>query len=67
MPNFVLVIDGKVVGNFMLPNRSDAPEDIANSFEKMVAIMSSNPTIVAHEERIAEDSTWDGTTFTPPA
>ena len=58
MKNFVAIINGEAVGNITLPE--------IESTERMIAILGSNPTIVASIERIEEGSTWDGLTFTPP-
>lgn len=56
--NFVLIVDGEVAANFPLPVMPGA--------EKLIAIFQSNPTIFETEDKIAEGSTWDGQTFTPP-
>lgn len=58
--NFAIIIDGEVAGNVTYP--SEAP-----NAEKMEAIYSSAPTFVRTEQRIDEGSTYDGSTFTPPA
>jgi hypothetical protein len=58
--NFAIIIDGEVASNMTFPPQIPmAP--------KLEAIYSSSPTFVRTEERIEEGSTWDGTTFTPPA
>jgi hypothetical protein len=56
--NFALIIDGEVAGNYTVP--------VFLGTEKIIAIFQSNPTIVETEDKIAEGSTWDGQTFTPP-
>jgi hypothetical protein len=56
--NFVLIVDGEVAGNFPLPVMPGA--------EKLISIFQSNPTIFETLDKIAEGSTWDGQTFTPP-
>jgi hypothetical protein len=58
--NFAIIIDGEVAGNVTYP--ADFP-----GASKLEAIYSSAPTFVRTEERIGEGSTWDGTTFAPPA
>jgi hypothetical protein len=66
MPNFVLVVEGEVAGNFTLPDRSNAPEDVANSFEKMVAIFSSDPKIIVSDVPVEEGLLWNGEGFIKP-
>lgn len=64
--NFVFVIDGEVVHNMPVYFRENMPDSIREYQEKFVAVMSSSPTIIQSDEQIAEGSTWDGTSFTPP-
>jgi hypothetical protein len=56
--NFALIVDGEVAGNYQIP--------VILGTEKMIAIFQSNPIIIETEDKIAEGSTWDGQTFTPP-
>ena len=62
-PNFALIIDGEVAGNFSFPSMDPLPEGI----EGLIAIFKSSPTIVKAFEFIEPGSTWDGSEFTPPA
>jgi hypothetical protein len=64
-PNFALVIDGQVAGNFAFP--SIAAEDMPPILEELIAIFKSSPTVVKALDYIEPGSTWDGSTFTPPA
>lgn len=57
---FAIVIDGEVAKNFSYP--MDAP-----GAAMIDAILSSNPVFVKTTETPAEGSTYDGSTFTPPA
>jgi hypothetical protein len=65
MKNFIMIVDGEVVGTLPVPNLQ-IDGVIHPAVEKLVAILSSNPTIVASDEQVEEGSTWDGTSFTPP-
>ena len=62
-PNFALIIDGEVAGNFSFPSIEPMPETIS----ELIAIFKSSPTIVKAFEFIEPGSTWDGSEFTPPA
>jgi hypothetical protein len=63
-PNFALIIDGEVAGNFSFP--SIAPEDMPDVISELIAIFKSAPTIVKALDYIELGSTWDGLGFTPP-
>jgi hypothetical protein len=62
-PNFALIIDGEVAGNFSFPSIVPMPEIIS----ELIAIFKSSPTIVKAFEFIEPGSTWNGSEFTPPA
>ena len=67
MANFVVIVDGEVAGNIPIPQPSpDFTEEKSEALERIIAALSSNPTIVKSDERIESGSTWDGTSFTPP-
>lgn len=59
--DFAVIVDGEVVMNLHF---TDA---IGPQAEMLNAIYSSNPTIVKTDGTVEKGSTWDGTTFTPPA
>ena len=64
-PNFALIIDGEVAGNFAFP--SIPIENMPETILELIAIFKSSPTIVKAFEYIEPGSTWDGSEFTPPA
>jgi hypothetical protein len=66
MANFVVIVDGEVAGNLPIPDPSPEFPETSAAFEKMIAALSSSPTIVRNDERIEAGSTWDGISFTPP-
>jgi hypothetical protein len=67
MANFVVIVDGEVAGNLPIMDPSFAKaSEISEALEKMIAALSSNPTIVRTDERIEPGSSWDGTSFTSP-
>ena len=63
MRNFVFIVDGEVVANHSFP------QEVINKgiLDKQIAILSSNPVIVETPEQVVEGSTYDGSTFIPPA
>lgn len=65
MKIFIMVVDGEVVGKLPVPdlkiNGVTHP-----AVEKLIAILSSDPKIIATDELVEIGSTWDGTSFTPP-
>lgn len=63
MKHYIFVVDGEVATQIPV---IQTPKPDAG-YEKFCAVMESNPTIVPHEGPVEEGSTWDGTTFTPPA
>jgi hypothetical protein len=65
MKYFMLLIDGEVVGQIYSKTLYEI-KDINESADRLYAILSSNPTVIATDEQIAEGSTWDGISFTPP-
>jgi hypothetical protein len=66
VPNFVLIVDGEVAGNYFIKTPENLDTGFNQAMEKMIAIFSSNPTIVKTEDKIEEGSTWDGQEFIPP-
>ena len=65
-PNFVFVVDGEVAANFKFPAMGEGVE-MPSGMAELMAIFSSNPTIVETVDPVDKGSTWDGATFTPPA
>lgn len=66
MSHFIFVVDGEVAGEFPVPNLTDSNGNFYPAIEKLIAILSSDPKIVVSDDPIAEGSTWDGQSFTPP-
>lgn len=66
MSHFIFVVAGEVAGEFPMPKFKDGEGNTHPAIEKLTAILSSDPKIVVSEEPVAEGSTWDGTSFTPP-
>ena len=66
MKKFVVVIDNEVAVNLNIPQIEDESEPMYLYFEKLIAALSSNPTIVQTEEAIQEGYIWDGQNFNPP-
>jgi hypothetical protein len=66
MPNFVLIVDDEVVGNYFIKTPENLDTAFNQAMEKMIAIFSSNPTIVKTEEKVEEGSAWDGQEFISP-
>lgn len=65
MANFVIVIDGEAVGNIPIPEPLNDNSPKSNYFERLIAALSSNPTIIKHET-VEYGSVWDGEKFSPP-
>jgi hypothetical protein len=67
MANFVVIVDGEVAGNLPIAEpSSEFTDEKSAAFERMIAALSSNPTIIKTDERIEPGSSWDGTSFIPP-
>lgn len=65
MKYFMLILDNEVVGE--LPNRGIYQQKDENEFaEKLYAILSSNPIVIATDSLIPEGYVWDGQNFNPP-
>lgn len=65
MKYFIMVVDGEVAGNF--PVRNLIVDGVNHpAVEKLIAILSSDPKIIASDEPVQEGSTWDGNSFIPP-
>lgn len=65
MKHFIMVVDGEVAGT--LPVTDLKIDGVTHpAVEKLIAILSSDPKIVPSDEPVAEGSTWDGNSFTPP-
>lgn len=63
MNYFAVVVDGEVAISMAFP------EGLAGSFDgdKLSSVLQSSPIFVKTTEQIVEGSTYDGSTFTPPA
>lgn len=66
MANFVMVVNGEVAGNFATLDPTKVEGPLKESTEKLIAILSSNPTMVPSDERIPEGHYWDGVQFVAP-
>jgi hypothetical protein len=66
MKNFVAIIENEVACNLAIPEPTDLTIPMHQYFEKVIAALSSNPTIIQSDEKILEGSTWDGQNFSPP-
>lgn len=64
--HFIIVLENEVVGEIPIPMIKNDDGVLHPEIEKIVAILSSDPKIVASETPIEKGSTWDGTSFTPP-
>ncbi len=71
MKYFAMIVGNEVVQTIRLPEIEDILDGqehryVEEELEKVIAIYSSDPRIIPTEEPVAEGSTWDGTSFTPP-
>lgn len=71
MKYFALTVDNEVVRIIRLLEEQDIAVEgsktyLVGDLEKDIAIYNSDPRVVPIEEPVAEGSTWDGTSFTPP-
>jgi hypothetical protein len=66
MPNFVLIVNNEVAGNYFIKTPENLDTGFNQAMEKMIAILSSNPTIVQTEEKVEEGYIWDGQNFISP-
>lgn len=72
MKYFALTVDNEVVRTIRLPEEQDIDTEgsktyLVSDLEKEIAIYSSDPRVIPTETAVAEGSTWNGSTFTPPA
>jgi len=65
-PNFVFIVEGEVAANFKFPTFAEGVE-MPPPMQELMAIFQSNPTIVETVDPVEKGSTWDGTSFNPPA
>lgn len=63
MQRFILVVDGEVAGELPLTPILAEDGNLHPAIEKLVAILSSDPTIVVSDNPIPQGWTWDGETF----
>lgn len=63
MNYFAVVVDGEVAISMAFP------EGTAGSFDgdKLSSVLQSNPVFIKTSDQVVEGSTYDGSTFTPPA
>lgn len=61
------MVNNEVVGNYQFPEKGDnISDDVAEGFERTIAIFNSNPQIIPCESIIEIGSVWDGKKFIPP-
>jgi len=67
MQRFILVVDGEVAGELPLMPIPGPNDTVHPAYEKLIAILSSDPRIVVADNSIPQGWTWDGEAFHEPA
>jgi hypothetical protein len=66
MSNFVIIVDGIAITNYVMPNMTQEEIELSPERYELIQAFSSNPVIVQWNEQVPKGYAWDGNQFIAP-